>query len=406
VAAGGMWTRERHRRRAEEALRHSEAQLLQAQKMEAVGRLAGGVAHDFNNILAIILNYATILKQQLADTPLTQIAGDLLQVAKQGADLTRQLLIVGRRGIVEPMLVNVPSVVLSLENLLRKTLGENVRLELDLSGDVALVRMGLPQLEQLVMNLSMNARDAMPDGGRLSVRVRQVELAPESTGRYFDMKPGAYVVLEIQDTGTGMPEDVAARAFEPFFTTKGPAGTGLGLSTVHGIVKQASGHIEIESTPGAGTLVRVHLPAAKANAASADEAEAAAPARTGNGEMLLLVEDSDRLRALVRDILEKSRYRVLEARSPSDALELYERHAGAIDLLLTDVIMPEMSGRRLSELLRERFGFTRVAFMSGYDDDVLARQGILPEGTWLLQKPFVDRDLLEFVRKALDAQSP
>lgn len=390
------------RRRGEEQRRSLEAQLIQARSLENVAKLAGGVAHDFNNLLTIMLNYTALLKDGISDPKLSALAGELLQVTQQGADLTRQLLLVGRRGVIEPVLLNVNTVLHSLQTLLHKTVGETVSVEFDLASDLELVRMGLPQLEQVIMNLVTNARDAMPDGGRLLVRTRHTQLSHREL--VPELGPGRYVVLEVADSGTGMSPEVLRHVLEPFFTTKGHGGTGLGLSTVHGIVRQAGGQVTIESALQAGTTVSIHLPVAEGTAMHTGRPPDSERVQVGRRELVLLVEDSARLRALVRELLLQNGYRVLEAGSPEAALRICADHADEIDLLLTDVIMPGMSGRRLAELLAEQYRLHTVAYMSGYDDDVLLRQGIVPDGTWFLQKPFPASKLLRIVRGALDAR--
>ena len=397
---GEMLVNAMERKRSEEERSELEWQLARSRSMENVARLAGGVAHDFNNLLAIVLNYASLLRRELEGSPHQRLASDLLDVAKDGAGLTRQLLIVGRREVVQPRVLSPNVVLKELEKLTRKTLGENIALQFELCPTLANIKMGLPQLEQVVLNLAMNARDAMPHGGRVTMATDVERVVSCTEGIGACVVPGHYVVLSVQDTGDGMSAEVAKRAFEPFFSTKGQVGTGLGLSTVHAIVQQAGGHVLLESNPGRGTCVRVYLPAVGgAPAGKGPELEMALP---GRGETVLVVEDSAPLRGLICMLLEQQRYQVVAAGSPSEALEQCENHLGPIDLLLTDVIMPEMSGCRLAKALEERIGLSKVLFMSGYDDQILAAQGILPEGTMLLEKPFQETELLHAIRRALD----
>ncbi|NUP08579.1 MAG: response regulator [Polyangiaceae bacterium] len=396
---GEMFVAALERKRAVEL----EAQLNQARSIENVARLAGGVAHDFNNLLAVVLNCSTILRRQLLDPEHIQFVDDIYESAKRAADLTRHLLQIGRRGVTEPVVLDLNTIVVGLAPLLSRTLGEHVELATELGVDVGLVRIGLPQFEQILVNLTVNARDAMLRGGKLEIRTTNEHLDDRHARRFLDVKPGPHVVLSVKDTGSGMTPEVAARAFEPFFTTKGTRGTGLGLSTVYGIVKQAGGHVALTTEPGEGTTVFVYLPLiedATAVPSSREPERIASP--LGRGETVLVVEDSASLRLLVRGVLTANRYRVVDAETPIDALSVCQRHGGAIDLLLTDVILPQMSGKELASRARDEYGIHRVLYMSGYDDDVVAHQGVLEPGTHLLQKPFLEADLLREVRRVLD----
>lgn len=378
-----------------------EAQLLQARNLENVARLAGGVAHDFNNLLSVVLNCAAILRRNPNQT---EFLDEIYDAAKRAADLTRQLLQVGRRGDTEPVVLDVNAAVRGLDRLLARTLGEHVEIRTDLAENIDLVRIGLPQLEQVIVNLAINARDAMPRGGTFSVRTQNVEIDALHAARFFDVMPGPHVLLSVSDTGVGMSPEVVSRAFEPFFTTKDMEGTGLGLSTVYGIVKQGGGHVILTSELGKGTTADVYLPVQGDAVVTEPAQERAGPAPHGRGETVLVVEDSVSLRALIRNMLTKHRYRVFDAATPAEALRLCERHAGSIDLLLTDVILPQMSGRALAKTAHDRFGVTRVLYMSGYDGNVVAEQGIPQEGPSLLQKPFVENDLLREVHRALERE--
>jgi signal transduction histidine kinase len=389
--AGEIFVSAIERARADEERRRLEAQLVQARSLESVARLAGGVAHDFNNLLAVVLNYATLLKREITDESQREKIGDLFDAARRAADLTRQLLLVGRRDVVEPVLLDLSTVVTALR--------------LELAADLDLVRVGLPQLEQVIVNLTLNARDATPSGGSVLVRTENVDVSVELAKGHLDLHPGRYVRLRVADDGEGMTPEVASRAFEPFFTTKGMSGTGLGLATVHGIVKQSGGLVTITTEQGVGTTVDVLFPVF-ARSGTADAAEmtpAPASAPFGLGETVLVVDDSAGVRKLVCAMLADNRYRPIEAATPEAALALCEQHAGSIDLVLTDVVMPQMSGRDLALRLRREFGITCVLYMSGYENDVIAHHGVLEEDVHLLQKPFLEAQLLRAVRAVLDA---
>ena len=387
---GEMLVNALERKRSEQ-----EELLVREQSMDSVARLAGGIAHDFNNLLAVVLNYASLLERELDGSPHQQLASNLIKAAKEGAGLTRQLLIVGRCDVVQPVVLNPNDVLRRLADSARKTLREGIALDLKLSPKLASVRVGLPQFELAIANLVMNARDAMPDGGRLTISTSVEDLGSSES----NATPGEHVVLSVSDTGCGMTPEVAERVFEPFFSTKGEVGRGLGLSTVRAIVQQAGGHMEIDSALKLGTWVRIYLPAVDEE--SAVEPESEFEVVPGHGKTVLVVEDSAPLRGLISTILEEQSYRVIVAGCPSRAIEACESHSGSIDLLLSDVIMPEMPGSRLAEVLEERFGLSRVVFMSGYDDHLLAAQGILPKGTMLLEKPFQEAELLSAIRRAL-----
>ena len=393
------------RARADRERRELEAQLVQARSLENVARLAGGVAHDFNNLLAIILNYATLLRREIADASQREKLDELFGAARSAADLTRQLLLVGRRDIVEPMVLDLSDVVTSLKGILKQALGENIELRLELGDDLETVRVGLPQVEQVIVNLTLNARDALPRGGTLLIRTENVEISPEYAARIIDVTPGRYVRIRVRDDGTGMTPDVEARAFEPFFSTKSGGGTGLGLSSVHGIVKRAGGHVTLSTSAGVGTTVDVFLPSLVHDTKN----ETLAPPATsplGRGETVLVVEDSAPLRKIVCSLLAESRYRPIEAATFDEAVAACRR--GPIDMLLTDVVMPQMSGRDLAQRLREDHGIVRVLYMTGYDDEIVAHHGVLDERssslpqTPVLQKPFLAADLLRAVRRVLD----
>jgi two-component system, cell cycle sensor histidine kinase and response regulator CckA len=365
-----------------------EEQFLQAQKMEAVGRLAGGVAHDFNNLLTVINGSAAVLLRDLGgQAPAADSAQTILKASERAAGLTRQLLAFSRKQIVAPRVLDLNAVVADAEAMLRRLIGEDVVLATDLQPGLRAIRADPTHLGQVLLNLAVNARDAMPAGGRLSVATRDCE---------------QYVLLAVADTGCGMTEEVRRHLFEPFFTTKGPGqGTGLGLSTVYGIVKQAGGHIEVESQPGMGTTVRVYWPRSEEAPAEGKRDEDGRAPR--GSETVLLAEDEDEVRALVRQVLMDGGYAVLEARDGAEALWLADRHGKPIDLLVTDVVMPGLDGRGLAERLGRRCPALRVLYLSGHTDDAVVRHGVSRDKAHFLQKPFSPVDLARKVREVLDA---
>ncbi|HEX2201676.1 MAG TPA: PAS domain S-box protein [Longimicrobium sp.] len=391
------------RKQAEEALAASRQQFLQAQKMDAVGRLAGGVAHDFNNLLTAIRGNAELLLLDLpAGAPGAEEVEEIRRAADRAAGLTRQLLAFSRRQVLQPRVFGLNAVVRDMEKMLGRLIGEDVALVTRLADDLAHVRADPGQLEQVVMNLAVNARDAMPSGGQLIVETRNAVLDEEMRRTFPYVVPGPYVMLAVSDTGHGMDRETRERVFEPFFTTK-PAGrgTGLGLSTVYGIVKQSGGYIWVYSEPGRGTTVRIYLPSVAGGARPAGPAAAAAPAR-GGVETILLAEDEEPVRRLAREVLTRNGYTVLEAGDGEQALRVSERHPGRIDLLVTDVVMPAMSGRDLSALLAAARPALRVLYMSGYTEEAVARHGVLDPGTGFIEKPFTADALASAVRRVLD----
>ena len=393
----------------EESRAHLEAQLHQAQRLESIGQLAGGIAHDFNNLLAGIMNYAELVAAGLDGIearvgPAPEVATvqddarEILVVARRAADLVRQLLIFSRREVTSPVVLDLNEVVADMEKLLVRTIGEDVDLQSSLREGLPRTRIDRGQLEQVLMNVAVNARDAMPDGGRLTLLTSEFQ-ADEDYALAHGVAPGPYVRLTVSDTGEGMPLDVAERAFEPFFTTKGrDKGTGLGLATVYGIVTQAGGDVSIYSEPGLGTTVRINLPA------TAEEVTAppstGGGAGSGQGEVILLVEDEAMVREPTRRLLAQRGYRLLVAANPNEALEVAAA-AGRIDLLLTDVVMPGMSGRELADRLAAGRPDLAVLYMSGYSQDVIHHQGVLEEGVALVEKPFEGEVLLRAVRERL-----
>jgi PAS domain S-box-containing protein len=378
-----------------------EAQFQQAQKMEAVGQLAGGVAHDFNNILTVINGYADLL---LTETPSADPHRESIAVVREAGEraaaLTSQLLAFSRKSIVAPTVLDLNLVLDQVGRLLRRLIEENVTFTTVLAPGLSRVRADPVQLEQLILNLAVNARDAMPGGGRLTIETAEVTLEIGDPALDADCLPGRYVRLTVTDTGTGMPPEVQAKIFEPFFTTKAPGkGTGLGLATVYGIVKLAGGSIRVVSTVGRGTTFTVHLPAAAGTAAGAPAAPV--PAARGN-ETILLVEDEPAVRKLARISLEAKGYRVLEAGNGVKALLEADRYPGPIHLLVTDVVMPEMGGRQLAETLQARRPELRILYTSGYTDDAVVRHGVSESTDRFLQKPFGPVALTAKVRAVLD----
>jgi PAS domain S-box-containing protein len=396
------------RQRALQALEESQAKLLQAQKMEAVGRLAGGVAHDFNNLLTAIRGNAELL---LDDLPPGSIARDdaeeIRRAADRAAGLTRQLLAFSRQQVLQPRVVDVNGIVSGVEKMLRRLIGEDVELVTELQPGLAHVTADPGQVEQVLMNLAVNARDAMPDGGRLVVRTSEAVLGEDEARRYSYVEPGDYVLLAVRDTGTGMDEQILAKVFEPFFTTKPPGqGTGLGLSTVYGIVKQSGGYVWIDSRPGEGTTIRIYLPRVEAAAADAPPEQPAGAPRTDTRKTLLLVEDEETVRRMATRALRRAGYRVLQAADGEEALAVSGAHAGPIHVLMTDVVMPRMGGRDLAVQLRRERPETRVLFISGYSEAAVAGNGVLEPGTWFLGKPFTPDLLLARLGQVLNAPAP
>jgi len=380
-----------------------EAQLRQSQKMEAVGTLAGGVAHDFNNLLTTILGYSSLVLEQLREEdPLREEIREIQRAGERAADLTRQLLAFSRKQVLAPVVLDLNGIVASMEKMLRRLIGEDVALAAVLDSNLWSVRADPGQIEQVIVNLVVNARDAMPRGGKVTIETRNVDFDDSYIPMHTYVQPGEHVCLSVTDTGTGMDPQTRSRIFEPFFTTKSPGkGTGLGLSTVYGIVKQSGGSIETYSEPGRGTSFKVYLPRAlEAEKAVAREAR---PAPLGGSEMVLLVEDEEAVRRLARLVLEKRGYAVLEAGSAEDAQSIVAGHAGAIDLLLTDSVMPGMSGPDLAGNLRSTRPELKVLFMSGYTDDAIVRHGLLTASEAFLQKPFTPEGLARKVREVLDS---
>ena len=379
-----------------------EAQFQQAQKMEAVGRLAGGVAHDFNNLLTSILGYCELLLADLsANDP---HRGDIEEIHRAGmmaASLTRQLLAFSRQELIAPSLLDLNVVVGEMQPMLQRLIGEDVEVVVNVRPAATMVKADRGQLEQVVMNLALNARDAMPDGGRLTIATSTVDLDEEYTKAHLGVTPGAYAALTITDTGTGMTPEVQARLFEPFFTTKGVGkGTGLGLSTVHGIVKQSDGSIGVYSEVGLGTSFKVYLPLAEAAEAEVAPAEAPVARRPSGPRTVLVVDDAEGLRELTRRLLEHQGYTVVVAANAEEAMRRFDEHP-AIDVLLTDVVMPGASGPELTRELMKRRPELRVVYMSGYTDDAIFHHGVLAPGIAFVHKPFTADVLGRAIHEAL-----
>jgi PAS domain S-box-containing protein len=381
-----------------------EVQLRQAQKMEAVGRLAGGVAHDFNNLLVGILGYSELLKKKLAaQAPLLRIANEINFAAMRARDLTSRLLALSHRQVLRPAVLDLNLLVRQCERLLRPVIGEDIRVILRLDPKTAHVKADPPQLEQVILNLALNARDAMPGGGTLSMETCNIQVDAALARQHPSLIPGYYVRLSVTDTGHGIAPDVMPRIFEPFFTTKDVGkGSGLGLSTVYGVVKQSGGCVTVASEAGRGAAFGIYLPRASELPERRTPTPPAVASRTGT-ETILLVEDEAIVRDLVCEILRECGYAVLSAESGADAMRITVEQTKPIDLLITDVVMPEMSGPELANILRRARGEMSVLYMSGYTDDaVLVRQG-LPENSAFIRKPYTPQQFLQQVRETLDA---
>jgi PAS domain S-box-containing protein len=386
-----------------------EQQLRQSQKMEAVGRLAGGIAHDFNNLLMVISGYSEFLLERLGDQPsLRAPAQEIASASERASSLTRQLLAFSRKQMLAPKIVNLNSVVRENLKMLTRMIGEDVDLVMNPATNLWAVRADAGQIEQVIMNLAVNARDAMPTGGKLTIETSNVTLDEEFVRLHAPIRPGDYVLITLSDTGAGMDTDTQSHIFEPFFTTKGTKGTGLGLSTVYGIIKQSGGYIWVQSELGKGTTFKIYLPRVAGigetvapTVIAADDTLAVEPGT----ETILLVEDEANLRYLARQYLEKQGYKVIEAADGAVAMQIAVAHEGTIHLLLTDVIMPGMNGRELAQRISEIRPNVKILYMSGYTENVVGHDGTLDAGVRLLQKPFNLRDLKTKVREVLDATS-
>ena len=379
-----------------------EHQFRQAQKMEAVGRLAGGVAHDFNNLLMVISGYTEVLMEHTAeDHALHPKIAAIQQASDRATTLTRQLLAFSRKQLLELKVVDVNAIVKDIERLLRPLIGENIELVSRLAGDLGRTRADAAQIEQVIMNLVVNSKDAMPNGGKIIIQTANESLDGDLPRECSYIQPGPYVMLSIEDNGHGMDKETQSRIFEPFFTTKEKGkGTGLGLSTVYGIIKQSGGYVLAQSEVGRGTTFRIYLPRVEEPAEISGGTRASQSA-TGGSETVLLVEDEESVRQLVRETLEAKGYKVLEADHGAAALRIASDHHGPIDMLITDVVMPGMSGRELSEQLSASDPDIKILYLSGYTEDAVVHQGVLEPGTSFLQKPFTLQALARKVREVL-----
>ncbi len=388
---------------SEQSRRETEEQLRQAQKMEAVGTLAGGIAHDFNNLLSVILSYGDLLLEDLKQSdPMRDDLEQIIRAGRRAHDLTRQMLAFSRQQVLQPRVVDINRTVGATTRMLKRLIGEDIELTLNTAARSPNVFVDPGQIEQVLMNLVLNARDAMPQGGKLTIETSNLSFDDRYASEHLGVSPGKHIMLSVTDTGLGMDESVRSRIFEPFFTTKEKGkGTGLGLSTVFGIVKQSGGSIWVYSEPGQGTAFKIYLPEVDA-AKTPVTAEASAENRQRGTETVLLVEDDPQVRTLAHTILGRHGYQVLQAASGEEALAQCERHQGPIQLLLTDVIMPRMSGRELAERIAKLRPDTRILFMSGYTDDAIVHHGVLSSEMSFVQKPILPGPLLAKIREVLD----
>ncbi len=373
----------------------------QSQKMEAIGQLAGGIAHDFNNLLTAIHGYSEILTEALeVQSPLRTDVREIQRAADRATALTRQLLAFSRNQILEPRILDLRESIQSMESMLSRLIGEDIDVVVRLAPDAGHVKADPGQIEQVILNLALNARDAMPNGGTMIIELANAELDASYARRHAGVTPGQYVRLSVSDTGTGMDDATRARIFDPFFTTKAHGrGTGLGLSTVYGIVRQSGGNIWVYSEPGHGSSFKVYLPRVD-EPADTPESDVTT-ASVGGAETVLVVEDEHAVRELVRKVLERAGYRVLAAATPHEALAIVDQHPDGINLLMSDVVLPQMGGRALAEQITAKANGVRVLYMSGYTDDTILHHGVLDPGTPFLQKPFTARALTNKIREVL-----
>jgi two-component system, cell cycle sensor histidine kinase and response regulator CckA len=381
--------------------RRMEQRLVEAEKMEAIGRLAGGVAHDFNNLLTVIHGYASLLAENGHDGNREEV-GEIVHAAEQAAALTRQLLAFSRRQVMHTDVLDLNEIVAGMQSMLQRIIGDDVSVGVRFAQSLAPIEVDRAQIERVILNLAANARDAMPGGGRLTIETANVELDADYVASHGEGRPGPHVMLAVSDTGAGMSDEVQRHLFEPFYTTKGAgAGTGLGLATVFGVVKQSGGSIYVYSEEGSGSTFKIYLPAAAAHAPSG-AGPGAEPARAGGTETIMVVEDDPGVRDLVRIMLESSGYKVVVVAGADDAERLCAGGNGAIDLVLTDVVMPGTNGRVLAERLAESSPQTRFLFMSGYSDEAVYHHGVIRPDAAFIEKPFTAGTLTRKVREALD----
>jgi len=391
------------RKAAEEANEKLQKQLVQAQKIEAIGRLAGGVAHDLNNLLAPILGYSELLLLDNAtNDPRNESVKHIIDAGKKARDLVRQLLAFSRKQTLEYKPMDVNETLAGFEKLLRRVIREDVEIEIVLAPNVQSIMADIGQIEQVIMNLVVNASDAMPEGGHLTIEAAPVELDQNYAMTRSDVEPGDYVMLAVSDTGCGMDEKTRSLVFEPFFTTKGEQGTGLGLATVYGIVKQHGGNIWVYSELGKGTTFKVYLPVSENTNTEKSIPQKNSMDQKGS-EIILLVEDNEQVRDVVRSILERHGYKVLSAENGNEALKLMTLPEEPIDLLLTDVVMPDMNGKELYAKIAKDFPTLNVIYMSGYTDNVIVHHGVLDDGVQFIQKPFSAHSIVSKIREVLDS---
>jgi two-component system, cell cycle sensor histidine kinase and response regulator CckA len=386
--------------------RRLEEQLRQAVKMEAIGTLAGGVAHDFNNLMTAVIGYSDLALQR-ADKP-DLLIKDIEQIRKAGqraALLTNQLLAFSRKQVVRPKLLDINEIVIETGKILRRLIGEDIDLVSVQTANLARVMVDPGLIGQVIMNLAINARDAMPQGGKLTIETANVYLGDDYARQHFDVEPGRYILLAVSDTGYGMDEATLSHIFEPFFTTKSQGkGTGLGLAVVYGIVKQSGGHIWVYSEPGRGATFKVYLPIAEQDAKPLDAVTDVYPSLQGGAETILLVEDDDTVRDLTGEILRGYGYTVLEANDGNEALKMCSGHEGTVHILVTDVVMPGINGRELAQKMESLRPAMKVLYISGYTDNAIVHHGVLDAGTAFLQKPFTPEALARKVREVIDSR--
>jgi two-component system, cell cycle sensor histidine kinase and response regulator CckA len=394
------------RKKAEDEKKKMEEQLWQSQKMEAIGRLSGGVAHDFNNMLTTIIgNSEMALAGIEKDDPSREMIEDIKLAGEKAAMLTRQLLAFSRKQVLQPEIFNLNSVVSEMDKMLRRLIGEDIDLETKLFPDLGMVETDPGQVEQIIMNLAVNARDAMPEGGRLTIETANVELDEEYASSHFPAIPGSYEMLSVSDTGVGMSKDILAKIFEPFYTTKEKSkGTGLGLSIVYGIVKQSNGYIWVYSELGKGTTFKIYFPKVEKSEYGEKDIKKSVKEICNGSETILVVEDDAAIMKVIFKLLISCGYTVLCAADGNEALRVSDEHEGPIHLILTDVIMPGMGGKQLAKLLIERRPETEILYMSGYTDDAIVRHGVLEKGLFFIQKPFTSNNLKKKIRETLDRE--